>query len=146
MISDEFKHRDSDIIYKLKIKNREIYLYLLIEFQSTVDKYISLRMLRYVLELYEYLIKKTKAKQLPVVFPLMLYNGDEKWTAVENVCDLIEKPAELGAIKPYLPDFKYFKIVENEFSAKTLEQIHNIISTVFLVENDDKESLKVLAD
>jgi predicted transposase YdaD len=58
----------ADIIYKLYFKDRQLYLYLLIEFQSTVDRFISFRMLNYVMELYRELIYKQKLKKLPVVF------------------------------------------------------------------------------
>jgi hypothetical protein len=49
--------------------------YLLIEFQSTVDKYMSLRVLRYIGEFYESILQHLKGKKLPPVFPLMLYGS-----------------------------------------------------------------------
>jgi len=67
------------------LKDTEIYLYILLEFQSTVDKFIAFRMLQYVMELYRELIYKHRVKTLPVVFPLLLYNGDRKWTAKESL-------------------------------------------------------------
>ena len=140
-VSDEFKHRESDIIYKLKLYDTEIYLYLLIEFQSTVDRFMALRMLRYTLELYDYLIKNKSIKELPVVFPIMLYNGEAKWTAPESLSKLINLPEELKSLKKYVPEFRYFSIIENRYSDRQLKKLGNLVSAIFLLENQDKERL-----
>jgi predicted transposase/invertase (TIGR01784 family) len=77
-ISDEFSERESDLIYKAKFKGNDVYIFILLEFQSTVDRFMSLRILRYITELYEYLVKGYKLKTLPAVFPVMLYNGEKR--------------------------------------------------------------------
>ena len=86
-ITDEFKEKESDLIYKIKFQDNDIYIFLLIEFQSTVDKFMALRMLRYICEFYDFLLQK-KLKKLPAVFPVLLYNGNRKWTAKKNIKDL----------------------------------------------------------
>ena len=138
-VSDEFKNRESDIIYRLRFKKKELYLYLLIEFQSTVDRHMALRMLRYVLELYEHLIKNKRKGPLPVVFPLLLYNGEGRWTAPDRLSELIDVPDELKQAKAYMPEFRYYPVIENEYSDRTLLQLGNIVSSVFLLENRDRE-------
>ncbi|MDR3237188.1 MAG: Rpn family recombination-promoting nuclease/putative transposase [Spirochaetia bacterium] len=65
-------------MYKANFKGKDFYMYLLIEFQSTVDKFMSLRMLHYIVEFYEFLVKEKKVKTLPAVFPLLLYSGKKK--------------------------------------------------------------------
>src|SRR6056297_831667 len=84
-VTDEFKEKESDMIYRVQINGKDTYIYLLIEFQSTVDRFMPLRMLRYITEFYEYLVKSQKMKQLPSVFPLLLYNGDRKLLQIQNV-------------------------------------------------------------
>lgn len=61
-VNDNYKEYEADIIYRLRFKDSEIYLYLLIEFQSTVDKFIAFRMLQYIVELYRELIYKGTSK------------------------------------------------------------------------------------
>ena len=136
-VTDEFKEKESDLIYKVQVQGNEVYIYILLEFQSTVDRFMSLRMLRYITEFYEYLVKSHKVKKLPSVFPLLLYNGDKKWTAPVDLCTLIDGniPVE------YIPAFKYYKIAENEFSKETLKQIENVVSALFYVENSIPETL-----
>lgn len=55
-----------------------LYVYLLLEFQSSNDTYMAVRILTYIGLLYQDLIKsgKTSARKLPAVFPLVLYNGN----------------------------------------------------------------------
>jgi hypothetical protein len=73
---------------------------------------MALRMLRYLLEFYSSLLKQDpKRRTLPSVFPILLYNGEARWTAPQNLVDLIENPISLD----FIPQFHYFKIAENEF-------------------------------
>src|SRR5512145_2801156 len=90
-ISDELSSRESDLVYKVKFRNRELYIFIFLEFQSTVDRFMALRMLRYITELYEYLVKNRKFRTLPAVFPVVLYNGEKRWTAPLEMNKLIEK-------------------------------------------------------
>ena len=138
-VTEKFQEKESDIIYKVNFKGNEIYIYLLIEFQSTVDKFMSLRILRYILEFYDFLSQNDKFTKLPAVFPILLYNGEDKWTAKENISSII-----IGNIpEKYIPKFSYYKIIENEISKETLLKIHNFISAVFYVENSTPDEIRV---
>ena len=137
-VTDEFREKESDLIYKVQINGKDTYIYLLIEFQSTVDRFMALRMLRYITEFYQFLVKSQKLKRLPSVFPLLLYNGERKWTAPEDLSILIEQniPCE------YIPGFRFYKIAENEISKETLFEVKNLIAAMFYVENASPETLK----
>jgi hypothetical protein len=76
-------------------------------------------------------------KRLPSVFPILLYNGDDRWTAPENLADLIDQRISLD----FIPRFRYFKIAENEFSREKLLSLKNLIGALFLVETTDQEAL-----
>jgi predicted transposase/invertase (TIGR01784 family) len=132
-VSPEYIERESDIIYEVKFKRETVYFYILIEFQSEPDKFMALRMLSYVLLFYQDLIKQKKLRVLPPIFPIMLYNGDEKWNAPDKLSDLID--ARHKSLKPYIPEFKYYKILENEFSAKNLRELDSLSAALFQMEN-----------
>src|SRR5208337_2025736 len=136
-VTEEFINRESDIIYRINFKGEEIFIYLLIEFQSTVDKFMALRMLRYITEFYEYLVSVKKIKKLPPVFPVMLYNGERKWTAPAELGNLIDRVIP----EKYIPSFSYYRIAENEFSKEMLLGIKNIISAIFYIENTSPEDI-----
>ena len=135
--TEEFINRESDIIYRINFKGEEIFIYLLIEFQSSVDRFMSLRMLRYITEFYEYLVSAMKIKTLPAVFPVMLYNGEKKWTAPVDFINLVDRSIP----EIYIPSFRYYKIAENELSKETLLGIKNVISAVFYLENSDMKNI-----
>ena len=135
-VSKKYDKTESDIIYEVKLKNKEsVYIYILLEFQSTVDKFMAVRMLNYITNLYIDMISSSRKKDnkriemLPPVFPLLLYNGDKNWTAKTNINELIENKHLLGK---YSINFQYFKIIEKSYSKKRLLKIKNLISNLFL--------------
>ncbi len=70
-VSEEFKARESDLVWKVRLSGKDLYIYLLIEFQSTVDRFMSLRMLRYICELYQTILKQEPGrKTLPAILPI----------------------------------------------------------------------------
>ena len=75
-VSEEFARREADVIWKVSFQGRPIYLFLLIEFQSSVDRWMALRFLRYLAEFYQSLVVEGQTAPLPAVFPLLLYSGD----------------------------------------------------------------------
>jgi len=138
-IRKNFKNKESDVIWKVHYQNKEIYLYILLEFQSTVDHWMALRMLSYIIDLYEDLIKKSDLKKhkrtlkLPIVFPIMIYNGKNVWNAKTEIRDLIEI-SQKDMVK-YIPSFEYFTVLINQFSKRSLYRLNNLLSGVFLVES-----------
>ncbi len=132
-ISQHYKETESDLIYKVQLLNHEVYIYILIEFQSTVDPFMALRALNYITNFYmDYVAEHKQVKKLPAVFPIVLYNGEDRWTAPINLSDLIEQTPSLGA---FALDFQYFLIAENQYSQQALLKIRNIVSTLFLAES-----------
>jgi predicted transposase/invertase (TIGR01784 family) len=152
-INKKFKKRETDLIVKLlTYKGVETYIYLLLEFQSTVDKYMALRLLNYITLFYQDLIDQgqVKNKLLPAVFPVILYTGENKYTASLNIEELIEKPYE--KLEKYIPKFQYYKVALNESVEEIDEEfrkVNNILAGVFKIvtakgEEEIKETLKIL--
>ncbi len=132
-LSGHYKKTESDLICKLKLHGEDFYFFVLLEFQSTIDKFMSVRMLNYITSFWLDLVaQKPKPKKLPPVFPVMLYNGNKKWTAPSKISDLIYGNELLGK---FSVNFEYLKILENEYSAEELLEIKNIVSTLFLAES-----------
>ena len=132
-ISEHYKETESDLIYKIQFQDREVYIYILIEFQSTVDPFMALRVLNYITNFYmDFLVNNSGVKKLPAVFPIVLYNGAAPWTAPVKLSALIEQNPPLGT---FGLDFQYFLIAENRYSQEALLNIRNIVSTLFLAES-----------
>ncbi len=136
-VSDDYKNFENDVIYKIKYQGEETYFYILLEFQSTPDFMMPVRMLNYILLFYQDLYKKKshKLKKLPAVFPILLYNGDRVWNVPEKLSELIDCRAKF--MREHIPEFKYYKIDENEFSKKNLESLESINASMFLFEKSN---------
>ena len=94
--SKGFIRREGDLIFRIQDQSQQpVYLYLLLEFQSTPDPWMAVRLQVYVGLLYQQLIRDkrlTSQGLLPPVFPLVLYNGDTPWQAATNLSSLIQLP------------------------------------------------------
>lgn len=141
-ISEHYKETESDIIYKVRLRDNDLYIFVLIEFQSRVERFMALRMLNYITDFYmDYVASNPGVKTLPAIFPILLYNGDAQWTAPTTIAELIADGNRLGR---FALNFEYFKIAENEYSKDELLRIKNIVSTLFLAES--YYDIKVLQD
>jgi predicted transposase/invertase (TIGR01784 family) len=137
-VTEKFSNRECDIIHKIKYRGEDIYFYILIEFQSSTDETMILRMLTYILLFYQDLMVNQKLKKLPPVFPIMVYNGDAQWNSAEKLDDLIDSSIIKSAgLMEYIPKFAYYKIEINKFSAESLKTIDNLVAALFLVEKSE---------
>jgi Putative transposase, YhgA-like len=135
-VSEDFRPRADDIVWRVKVGGEWVYLYLLIEFQSRVDKYMALRMMVYVGLLYQDLIKRGDVLadgRLPPVLPIVLYNGSPRWTAARDVFELI--PPVPGLVEQFKPQLKYLLIDENAYPEHELASLKNLVAAVFRIEH-----------
>jgi len=77
-----------DILFSAKFNNEDGYVFLLLENQSTSDHYMAFRLFKYMLNIAEYHMKVTKSKKFPFIYPLLFYNGQEKYNAPLNLWEL----------------------------------------------------------
>ncbi|MGV8122698.1 MAG: Rpn family recombination-promoting nuclease/putative transposase [Candidatus Xenobiia bacterium LiM19] len=144
-IAEDYREREADVIWRVKVKERPIYFYILIELQSSRDRWMALRMLVYILLLYQDLIVKEKiAEKLPSVFPLLLYRGDTRWKDPLSLSDLIEMP--FNAFRPHVPEFSFLLIDEKRFSKESLLALDSIMARVFLVEKATLDDLSRIGE
>ena len=140
-VSDDFKQREDDVVWRVKVGEDWVYLYLLIEFQSSVDKYMSLRMMVYIGLLYQDLVKRGEVLadgRLPPILPIVLYNGSQKWTAATNIADLIHDVP--GMVNHYKPSLQYCLIDENNYTDTELASLNNLVAAVFRLEHANSPS------
>ncbi len=100
---------ESDVLYRVKLKDREAFVYLLLEHQSSVDKMMPWRLLRYMVRIWErWLENNQDAAKLPPIFPMVLYQGGREWKAATRFIDLIDAPDDLlHILEPFVPKFEF---------------------------------------
>ncbi len=79
-VDEKLREKHSDIVYKTISKGRPCFLYIIFEHQSTPEYWMAYRLFGYIDSLWkEFRDQNPKAKNLPVVFTLVLYHGKKEW-------------------------------------------------------------------
>ena len=136
-VDETFHQKRADIIAKAKLKDREVYFYIIIENQSTVAKDMPERLLKYMILLWARKIREG-AEKLPAIIPIVTYNGLEKdWDIPQEII------SEFDIFKDDI--FKYALVNISKLDAKALlQEEEDILSpVVFYLEQvrDDTEEL-----
>lgn len=87
----------ADLLWKIRFRASRRHLLLAIEFQSAVDRYMAVRVHHYVAAAY-YAMTATKPShgelvaggRLSPTVAVTVYNGEARWTAAQNISELIE--------------------------------------------------------
>lgn len=119
-IDEKLKKTETDLLYKTQfnLKNEQPgYLYLLTEHQSIPDRWLPLRLLRYLCSVFElHRQQNPHDKYLPPVVPLIFYTGQSRYTFSTDCFDLFGDYAALARnllIGPY-PLVELNKISDDE--------------------------------
>jgi predicted transposase/invertase (TIGR01784 family) len=137
-VTDDLRNRADDVVWRVRADGQWVYLYILIEFQSTVDPFMAVRIMTYVGLLYQDLIRQKDilpGRKLPPVLPIVLYNGDAKWTAATDMAALI--PRVPGLVSKYLPKLEYLLIDESQYSEADLSKLQNLVAAVIRFERPE---------
>ena len=96
-ITPLFEEKFEDVVWSVEVTwegiTQRVFLYILLEFQSKVDNTMPLRLMHYVACFYDHLLKtrETTARQgLPPIFPIVLYNGSRRWSARQDIYDMVQ--------------------------------------------------------
>lgn len=128
--------RESDVVWRVRWREgRWLYVYILLEFQSTVDPFMALRFMVYLGLFYQDLLRHhelTPAGKLPPVLPLLLYNGRAPWGAAREMSELIDRIP--GGLEQYLPQLRYCLLDEERIAESELESLRNLAAALFRLE------------
>ncbi|MCR5220832.1 MAG: Rpn family recombination-promoting nuclease/putative transposase [bacterium] len=135
-VTGDLRERHDDIVWRVGWKRgRWCYVALLLEFQSTPDHWMALRMLSYTALLLLDLVKSGQVEQkegLPPVFPLVIYNGSRNWQVPQDVSELFaDMPSSL---RVFCPRHRYFLLDEGQTSPETLERATGLASLLVRLE------------
>ncbi|MDP2784436.1 MAG: Rpn family recombination-promoting nuclease/putative transposase [Sulfurimicrobium sp.] len=134
-VSATLKQRHDDVVWRVKLKDRWLWVYLVLEFQSEPDPWMALRMLVYVGLLAQDLVKRGELAQgqLPPILPLVLYNGLPEWNAARDINDLFA-PSPRG-LEAYRPRMIYHLTDEARLKLHPTESVRNATEALFRLEH-----------
>ena len=128
-INKLFQNKEADIVYKIKDKN----IFFLIEHQSKIDYSMPFRLLEYEVAIIRSAIDKSKIKnksyKIPLVMPIVLYTGKQKW----NANKYLEKSQEkIQGLNIKIGNYSLVDI--NNYTEKELLEDNTFISKMMLIE------------
>ena len=109
-VSDEdLDEQRMDLLYSVRARGRRVLIYVLYEHQSTVDPWMVLRLLGYLLAIWKaYRAEHPRAKKLPAIMPVVMHHSPTGWTAKVAFEDLLDVDATLlDALGPHVPRFRF---------------------------------------
>lgn len=137
-IASDYEEKESDIVYRAKIGDNEVIFYILLEFQSSLDYRMPLRLFFYISEILREYAKNANHKpndkniKVPAVVPIVLYNGQIRWDAAKRFRDIVANEELFGN---KIIDFKYNIFdINNEFSKEELLKNKTITAAIFLLD------------
>ena len=150
-VSEDLRRRSGDGAWRVRFRDEWLYVLVLLEFQSTVDPHMALRILVYTGLLYQDLIRRRAVSadsRLPPVLPVVLYNGSRPWTAPVDMSELIAPVG--GDLARYQPAQRYFVLDGRRRGDHDLPW-SNLVSAVVRLENsrtpaDLKRAVDALVD
>lgn len=151
----------SDLLYKVRIRDKVGCIYVLFEHKSYPVRLIALQLLKYITGIWSLLTKQKNTgndEKLPLIIPVVFYHGKAKWNISQKLSGLLEEiPEELV---DYCPDFKYvlcdlskhsdeelqgranlrifLELTKHVFTAEFEEKLHEVLR--LFRELEDKEA------
>jgi predicted transposase YdaD len=110
-LDDDLRHSHSDLLFSAPLAadpESSVCVHLLFEHQSTRDPFIALRLLRYMVRIWEEWIRLFgNSKPLPVIVPVVLAQDRKVWNLNNQFSSLFGNTTALDSLRPFLPDFAF---------------------------------------
>ena len=140
-VTDELRNRHTDVLFRTTSRTEDsksddqtehpraaddAYIYFLIEHQSTPEQLMAHRMLGYQQRIRDRHIAHHGGTTVPVVIPIVIYQGRRPWNAPTEVADVTAADEQLAAtLGDYLPRARFYlddltRLDDNELRARQL--------------------------
>lgn len=145
-VSDDLQGRENDLVWRVRWGEGR-WIYLALEFQSTVDSHMAVRVMVYSGLLYQKLVRLRElppSGRLPPLIAVVLYNGYRPWRSAVDVADLIEDGPE-GIDRPSV---RYRLLDELRLEESELPSGRNLAASLFRMERSHHlgQVVEVLSD
>ncbi len=144
-VSGAFEERIGDVVWQVTRRDGPLYL-LVVEFQSKPDPWMALRVAYYALHLHLRLIKEWELKrgdELPAVFAIVLYNGEQAYDVATELSELIASVPE--ELEEFQPSMRYLLIDESRWPReKLLAAGRNAAATFLRLHQSDPQEIQKL--
>jgi len=87
-INKNLQRQTSDVLFSVFFGGSPGYIYVLVEHQSTPQKLMPFRIVSYQVEIIKKHLKRFRGDVLPVVYPIVFYNGEKPYSYSNDIFDL----------------------------------------------------------
>lgn len=143
-INEELQEVFSDMLFRVNINKNEGYLYILFEHKSYKSKDIAFQLLRYMLEIWETKVKKEKTDELPIIIPLVIYHGKDRWEVKRSLGESISGFSNLPKeVRQYIPNYEFLfydisQFTDDEIKGEVeLRVLFSIFRDIFTKDNKE---------
>lgn len=119
-VDADFRTSEADVLYEVEqgTGDASLWLYVLVEHQSTPDRWIRLRLLKYCCRIWErQLTARPRPRTLRPIVPLVFYQGMRGWTYSTEFADLF---ADAVRTQPWVPHFTHGLIDQSALAPEDL--------------------------
>lgn len=134
----DYSDTECDLVYEGNFDDEKVIFYILLEFQSSVDYTMPIRLLFYMCEILREYVKNNNHKKydknikIPAVLPIVLYNGNRVWDVPTEFKEIIYNAKRFGND---ILNFKYNVIdVNNKLDKDMLMELKGVSSAIFLLD------------
>lgn len=135
---EDYEKRQADLIYEVDLHGRKLYLYILMELQSTVDYTMPFRILTLIFALMLKIFLETPEKErerrgfrLPVVIPVLFYNGEGSWTAETEYIRYLDGGELFGR---HTLNYEYYLVDLSKISDEYILNTNTIIDNIMALD------------
>ncbi len=124
-VDEELERRETGLLFEARVRgatDQRVRLYLLFEHQSTVERWMPLRVLRYLVRIWEQERRQAPERdRLTPIVPVILHHSESGWTAASRLEELLVLDGLQGSgIEQHLP---LFSLIVDDVSHQSDEQI-----------------------
>ena len=122
-VDDELQASESDLLFAVEQRpdaaepgeaRRSLRLYLLFEHQSSPDRLMRFRLLKYCCRIWDDFLRPAEAEEtpdLPPIVPLVFYQGESRWRHATEFSELFAEPVRRW---PWTPQFKHLLVDQSQ--------------------------------
>jgi predicted transposase/invertase (TIGR01784 family) len=138
-VDEELRHAHADLLFTVRTTSqREALVYVLFEHQSSFDAQMPLRLLRYMVRVWErWLRDHPGTSTLPIVLPVLLHHGATGWQVAPELASMLDADVELlEATRPFQPHFRFVlddlaTLSIEALAARTLHALARLVQLAF---------------
>ena len=112
-VDETLSERHSDLLFTVPWNDRNVLLYCLFEHQSSEDRWMPLRLLRYMVRIWDAQLGAEPGRgSLSPILPVVLHQSDRTWKPSNRFRSLLEMPGgSIDDLAGFIPDFG-FRLVD----------------------------------